>query len=101
MKEDIFPKADERVPSDAKKFLNQLEKIHNAIYAMDEEVKSECSKCSEDIKFWAEFHTGVKEFGPWVESGELRKSKGLIRPTTLLEACEILGDSKVILLIFQ
>ena len=95
VKEDIFPKADEKVPSDAKKFISQLEKIQSTMNAMEEEVKSECAKFSEDVKFWAEFHTGVKEFVPWVKSAEIRKCKGLSKPSTLIEACEILGDSKV------
>merc|ERR1712038_696394 len=94
VKEDIFPKSDEKIPSDAKTFLGELEKIHNAIYAMEDEVKAECAKFSEDVKFWAEFHTGVKEFEPWIKLAEKRKCKGLDKPTTLIEACEILGDSK-------
>ena len=95
VREDIFPKADEKIPSDAKPFIGQLDKIQNTMNAMEEEVKSECAKFSEDVKFWAEFHTGVKDFGPWVKSAEMRKCKGLNKPTTLVEACEILGDSKV------
>ena len=95
VREAIFPKDDEKIPSDAKPFMGQLDKIQNTMNAMDEEVKSECAKFSEDVKFWAEFHTGVKDFGPWVKSAEMRKCKGLNKPTTLVEACEILGDSKV------
>ena len=95
VKEDIFPKTDEKVPSDAKKFIGQLEKVHKTVYAMEDEVKAECAKFSEDVKFWAEFHTGVKEFVPWIKSAEARKCKGLNKPTSLIEACEILGDSKV------
>ena len=94
-KEDIFPKPDEKIPSDAKKYIAHLDSLHKTIYAMDEEVKNECAKFSEDVKFWAEFHTGIKEFGPWIKSAESRKCKGLRKPSTLVEACELLGDSKV------
>ena len=94
-KEDIFPKPDEKIPSDAKKYIAHLDSLHKTIYAMDEEVKNECAKFSEDVKFWAEFHTGIKEFGPWIKSAETRKCKGLRKPSTLVEACELLGDSKV------
>ena len=94
-KEDIFPKPDEKIPSDAKKYIAHLDGLHKTIYAMDEEVKNECAKFSEDVKFWAEFHTGIKEFGPWIKSAESRKCKGLRKPSTLVEACELLGDSKV------
>ena len=93
--EDIFPKPDEKVPSAAKKFVAQLDKIRQTMNALDQEVKAECAKFSEDIKFWAEFQTGIKEFEPWVKTAEKRKCKGLVKPTTLIEACEILGDSKV------
>jgi hypothetical protein len=60
-----------------------------------EEIKSECSKFSQDIKFWAEFQTGIKEYEPWLASAEARKEAGLSKPETLAEACSILGDSKV------
>merc|ERR1712037_769831 len=49
---------------------------------------------SEDVKFWAEFQTGVKVFEPWLKNAEARKQEGLKKPVSLVEACEILGDSK-------
>ena len=94
-REDIFPKADEKVPSGAKKFNARLEKVRETIDALEEEVKAECSKFSEDVKYWAEFQTAVKEFEPFLKKAEIRKGKGLVKPTTLVEACQILGDSKV------
>merc|ERR1711981_979408 len=93
-REDIFPKADEKVPSGAKKFNARLEKVRETIDALEEEVKEECSKFSEDVKYWAEFQTAVKEFEPFLKKAEIRKGKGLVKPTTLVEACQILGDSK-------
>ena len=35
-KEDIFPKPDEKIPSDAKKYIAHLDGLHKTIYAMDE-----------------------------------------------------------------
>jgi len=93
-REDIFPKADERVPSDAKKFNARLENLRKTMDSMDDEVKKECSKFSEDVKFWAEFQTGTKEFEPWIKKAEIRKSKGLVKPVTLVDACGCLGDCK-------
>ena len=72
-----------------------MDKCRGTIDALMEEVKSECSKFSQDVKFWAEFQTGVKEFEPWVKRAEERKDKGLAKPNTLVEACEILKESKV------
>ena len=94
-REDIFPKADEKVPSDAKKFNARLENVRKTMDSMEEEVKKECSKFSEDVKFWAEFQTGIKEFEPWIKKAEKRKTKGLLKPTTLVDACTTLGDCKV------
>ena len=94
-REDIFPKADEKVPSDAKRFNARLENVRKTMDSMEEEVKKECSKFSEDVKFWAEFQTGIKEFEPWIKKAESRKSKGLVKPITLVDACTTLGDCKV------
>merc|ERR1711983_609618 len=62
--------------------------------SMEEEIKNECSKFSEDVKFWAEFQTGIKEFEPWIKKAEVRKNKGLQKPCTLVDACTTLGDCK-------
>ena len=94
-REDIFPKGDEKVPSDAKKFNARLETVRKTMDAMEDEVKNECSKFSEDVKFWAEFQTGIKEFEPWIKKAEIRKTKGLQKPCTLVDACTTLGDCKV------
>ena len=59
-KEDIFPKPGEKVPSDAKKFIERLKTVRNTLNALEEEASGECTKFSEDVKHWAEFQTGVK-----------------------------------------
>ena len=33
-------------------------------------------------------------FEPWLKNAEARKQEGLRKPVSLVEACEILGDSK-------
>merc|ERR1711962_686683 len=93
-KEEIFPKSGEKVSSDAKKFIERLKKVRATLDALDEEVSTECAKFSEDVKFWAEFQTGIKVFEPWMKNAEVRKTSGLQKPTSLVTACEILGDSK-------
>jgi len=93
-KEDIFPKAGEKVSSDAKKFVERLKKVRSTLDTLAEEAGTECAKFSEDVKFWAEFQTGVKVFEPWMRHSEARKQEGLKKPKSLVEACEILGDSK-------
>merc|ERR1711931_459419 len=93
-KEDIFPKAGEKVSSDAKKFIERLKKVRSTLDALEDEASTECGKFSEDVKFWAEFQTGIKVFEPWMKNSEARKIEGLRKPISLVEACEILGDSK-------
>merc|ERR1712241_237004 len=93
-KEEIFPKSGEKVSSDAKKFIERLKKVRATLDALADEASVECAKFSEDVKFWAEFQTGVKVFEPWMKNSEVRKKEGLRKPISLVEACEILGDSK-------
>merc|ERR1712165_548154 len=79
-KEDIFPKSGEKVSSDAKKFIERLKKVRATLDALADEASVECAKFSEDVKFWAEFQTGVKVFEPWLKNAEARKQEGLKKP---------------------
>jgi len=93
-KNEIFPKQGEKVSSDAKKFMERLKSVRTELNKLDEEIKSECAKFSEDVKYFAEFQTGVKAFDPWMKKAEQRIIDGLMQPKSLVEACEILGSSK-------
>merc|ERR1712086_168670 len=93
-KDEIFPKQGEKVPSDAKKFLERLKTVRTELNKLDEEIKCECAKFSEDVKYFAEFQTGIKAFEPWMKKAEQRIFDGLMQPKSLVEACEILGSSK-------
>ena len=46
----------------------------------------ECDNFSEDVKFWAEYKTGIKEFKPWLDQAEGKSHEGLAKPQTLDEA---------------
>lgn len=93
-KNEIFPKQGEKVSSDAKKFMERLKTVRTELNKLDEEIKSECAKFSEDVKYFAEFQTGIKAFDPWMKKAEQRITDGLMQPKSLVEACEILGSSK-------
>merc|ERR1719412_3223315 len=93
-KADIFPKQGEKVSSDAKKFMERLKTVRNELNNLDAEIKSECAKFSEDVKYFAKFQTGIKAFEPWMKKAEQRIMDGLMQPKSLVEACEILGSSK-------
>merc|ERR1719211_692282 len=45
-----------------------------------------CEQFSEDVKYWAEYKTGIREFRPWLESSEEKAKGGLSKPSTLDEA---------------
>jgi len=91
---EIFPKAGEKVSSDAKKFIKRLDTVRTELDKLDAEIKSECAKFSEDVKYFAEFQTGIKAFEPWMKKAEQRIVDGLAQPKSLVESCEILGNSK-------
>jgi len=93
-KTEIFPKPGEKMSSDAKKFVERLNTVRNELNNLDAEIKSECAKFSEDVKYFAEFQTGIKAFEPWMKNAEQRIIDGLAQPRSLIEACEILGNSK-------
>jgi len=57
-------------------------------------VQAECSKFSGDVKFFAEYQTGIKWFYPWLCNAETKVNAGLPIPDNLLAACNSLGDSK-------
>ena len=46
----------------------------------------ECDNFSEDVKYWAEYKTGIKSFRPWLENAEKKSGEGLSKPQTLDEA---------------
>merc|ERR1712150_372715 len=69
--------------------------------------KVECDKYSNDVKFWAEYRTGIKEFSPWLASAEKGATEGLSKPSSLDEVkavsetwvkkCEVLVKEWVLL----
>merc|ERR1712203_190927 len=40
---------------------------------------------SEDVKYWAEYRTGIKEFNPWLAECEMSITSGLSKPSDLSE----------------
>ena len=48
----------------------------------------ECDNYSNDVKLWAEYMTGVKEFTPWLVKAEQETKAGLSKPTDLEEVLD-------------
>merc|ERR1712121_633536 len=82
---ELLPQGDQ-VPQDAKDFKDELDRITKYVLDLQKKVQEECDKYSEDVKFWAEYKTGIKEFTPWLASSEGATTEGLSKPTDLDEA---------------
>merc|ERR1711981_1263308 len=82
---ELLPQGD-AVPQDAKDFKDELNRIMKYVEDLQKKVAIECDKYSEDVKFWAEYKTGIKELTPWLASSEGATGEGLSKPTNLDEA---------------
>merc|ERR1712183_595937 len=76
----------EKVPEDAQAHKDELNRITKYVSDLQEKVKTECDNFSEDVKFWAEYKTGIKEFAPWLPQAEVASTDGLSKPSDLTEA---------------
>merc|ERR1719151_89066 len=76
----------EKVPEDAQAHKDELNRITKYVSDLQEKVKTECDNFSEDVKFWAEYKTGIKEFAPWLAQAEVASTDGLSKPSDLAEA---------------
>eukprot|EP00088_Acartia_fossae_P029179 TRINITY_DN29_c0_g1_i5.p1 TRINITY_DN29_c0_g1~~TRINITY_DN29_c0_g1_i5.p1 ORF type:complete len:600 (-),score=242.10 TRINITY_DN29_c0_g1_i5:952-2751(-) len=81
----LLPQGD-KVPADAQEFKDELNRITKYVTDLQEKTKQECDKYSEDVKFWAEYRTGIKEFTPWLVQAETASQEGLSKPSNLPEA---------------
>jgi len=81
----LLPQGD-KVPQDAQDHKNELNRITKYIMDLAEKVRKECDAFSEDVKYWAEYKTGIKEFTPWLVSAEQSSTDGLAKPSNLEEA---------------
>jgi len=82
---DLLPQGD-AVPKDAQDFKDELKRITDYVVDLNKRVMTECEHFSEDVKYWAEFKTGIRGFKPWLEAAEKRATGGLSKPQTLDEA---------------
>merc|ERR1712112_235444 len=80
----LLPQGD-KVPADAQAFKDELARITKYVTELQENTEIECDKYSNDVKFWAEYRTGIKEFTPWLAGAEKAASEGLSKPSDLAE----------------
>merc|ERR1711934_1212409 len=75
----------EKVPQDAQDYKDELNRITKYITDLDAQTRKECDAYSEDVKYWAEYRTGIKEFSPWLVECEKSITSGLSKPSELAE----------------
>merc|ERR1719228_1962690 len=80
----LLPQGD-KVPADAQVFKDELARITKYVTDLQANTKIECDKYSNDVKFWAEYRTGIKEFTPWLVAAEKTAAEGLSKPSDLNE----------------
>merc|ERR1719282_751327 len=80
--QDLLPQG-EKVPADAQVFKDELNRIIKYVEELQANTKIECDKYSNDVKYWAEYRTGIKEFNPWLASAEKAAAEGLSKPSDL------------------
>ena len=85
LEQDLLPQGD-TVPKDAQDYKDELQRIKKYVDDLYTRCAKECDNFSEDVKYWAQYKTGIKEFGPWLASAEKRSLEGLSKPQTLDEA---------------
>merc|ERR1712020_697241 len=81
---DLLPQGD-KVPADAQAFKDELKRITDYVKKLQGDTKIECDKYSNDVKYWAEYRTGIKEFNPWLAGAEKSAAEGLSKPADLDE----------------
>merc|ERR1712020_357553 len=58
---DLLPQGDQ-VPKDAQDFKDELKRINDYVTDLQKRVMTECEHFSEDVKYWAEYKTGIRGF---------------------------------------
>merc|ERR550532_2405751 len=81
---DLLPQGD-KVPADAQAFKDELKRITDYVVKLQSDTKVECDKYSNDVKYWAEYRTGIKEYSPWLAGAEKAAAEGLSKPSDLNE----------------
>merc|ERR1712193_160743 len=73
------------VDAHAQAFKDELNRITDYVTKLAADTKIECDKYSNDVKFWAEYRTGIKESSPWLAGAEKAAAEGLSKPSDLNE----------------
>ena len=90
----MFPKEGAKMSKDAKDFLERLKKLRGTITDLDDQINKEFEKYSGDVRYFAEYQTGLQDFYPRLVEAEERITEGLVTPKSLVESENTLTDTK-------
>jgi len=93
-KPDMFPKEGQKISRDAKEFLERLKNLRDGMTKLDDDINKEFEKYSSDVRFFAEYQTGLQEFYPSLVEAEDKVNNGLSTPESLVDAENTLTDMK-------
>lgn len=91
---DMFPKEGTKMTKDAKDFLERLKKLRDTLTKLDDNINKEFEKYSGDVRYFAEYQTGLQDFYPSLVEAEGRIDEGLPTPQSLTESENTLEDTK-------
>lgn len=77
-------------------FLGRLGVVRETQGKLYDEIKTECSKYGDDVKYLADFTAGVKKFDPWIQMSEAKNKAGMKKPVDLEQATTEYNNAKVI-----
>merc|ERR1712192_252631 len=81
--DNVLKSIDEWMQKGTAEFKDELARITVYVQNLSANTIVECDKYSNDVKYWAEYRTGIKEFTPWLVSAEKAASEGLSKPSDL------------------
>jgi len=79
---------------DTQTFIGRLGNVRDTQNKLFDEIKTECSKYGDDVKYLADFTAGVKKFEPWIDASEAKKKAGMKKPVDLDQATAEFNGAK-------
>jgi len=94
-REGMFPKEGTKMSKDAKEFLERLKQLRECLDRLEKDLDLEFERYSGDVRYFAEYQTGLHEFYPSLVEAEEKIAVGLDQPDSLSSANKALDDIKL------
>merc|ERR1711936_1535210 len=90
--EDLLPQGD-TVPKDAQEHKDELKRIEKYVIDLQQRVMTQCEKFSDDVKYWAEYRTGIKELKDRYSKVKLISDEWMKKAETLIKEWKLLDNT--------